>query len=253
MGAIKLFKKEKKIDHEKWGYDMELEVNGLKIKEWIQYWEQAEINRPKAILNSGYWRKYWKNRTLGWKQAYTEVDHPHRQVLINKLRKVGIFRSVLEVGCAAGANLYKIKQAYPGADIGGLDWSGAAIEEAKKILPRASVLQVGEATDIYISNKGADILLSDMCYIYLDKKNFRKAIREAKRVARIGVIFCEFHSTNWFKRMGVKFLTGYNAYSYKKELEGAGFHDVEVTPLTVDQWPGTEREKGLRCVITAKP
>ena len=243
---------EKKIDRAKWGYDMELEVNGLKIKDWIRYWEQAEVNRPKAIISSGYWRRYWKNRTLGWKQSYTDINHPHREVIIEKLKKVGIFRSILEVGCAAGANLYKIKQVYPGADVGGIDWSESAIEEAKKILPKATVLQVGEATDIYISGKGTDMLLSDMCYIYLNKQNFRKAIMEAKRVARMGVIFCEFNETNPLKRLGIKMLTGYNAYDYQKELTRAGFYDIEIQKLTTTDWPGTEKEKGLRCVITAK-
>jgi len=242
----------KKIDHKKWGYDMELVVNGLKIREWIKYWEQTEINRIKAIISFGYWRKYWKGRTLGWRQSYTDVGHPHRQVIIDKLRGFGIFRSILEVGCGAGANLYKIKQIYPGADVGGIDWSASAIEEAKRILPKATVLQVGEAQDIYISNKGADILLSDMCYIYLGKKNFREAIKEAKRVARIGVIFCEFNETNWFKRLGVKMLTGYNAYDYRKELSEAGFYDIEIQKLTTTDWPGTERERGLRCIITAR-
>ena len=242
----------KKIDHEKWGYDMEKEENGMKIKDWIKYWEQAEINRIKAILNPSYWRKYWKGRKLGWRQAYTDVNHPHRQVIIDKLKGFGVFRSILEVGCAAGANLYKIKQAFPGADVGGLDWSAEAIEEAKRLLPKASVLQVGEAQDIYISNKGTDILLSDMCYIYLDKKNFRSALKEAKRVTRVGVIFCEFNATSWFKRTGIKMLTGYNAYDYRKELERAGFYDIEIQKLTTAEWPGTEKEKGLRAIITAR-
>jgi SAM-dependent methyltransferase len=242
----------KKIDHEKWGYDMELVENGLKIGDWIRYWEQAEINRLKAILRPGYWRRYWKGRTLAWRQTYMDTEHPHRQVIIDKLKTFGVFRSILEVGCAVGGNLFKIKQVFPGADIGGIDWSPEAIEEARKWLPKASVLQVGEATDIYISAKGSDILLSDMCYIYLDKKNFRRAIQEAKRVARIGVIFCEFHSTSWFKRLGVNMLTGYHAHDYRRELTKAGFYDIEIRSLTLEEWPGAEREKGLRCIITAR-
>ena len=201
---------------------------------------------------TGYWRRYWKERKIDWNQSYMNPDHPHRQIIIDKLRNFGVFRSILEVGCAAGANLYKIKQNFPGADIGGLDWNADAIEEAKRMLPRASVLQVGEATDIYISNKGADILLSDMCFIYLSPGEFKKAIKEARRVARVGVIFCEFHQEKWIKRLLVKIFTGYNAYNYRKELIKAGFHDIEITPLTTKQWPDTEKEKGLRCIITAR-
>ena len=69
-----------------------------------------------GILKTTNWhRKYWKNRKIDWNQAYMNPDHPHRQIIVDKLRQFGIFRSLLEVGCAAGANLYKIKLAYPGA------------------------------------------------------------------------------------------------------------------------------------------
>src|SRR3990167_1995895 len=143
------------------------------------------------LKTTKYWHNYWATRHIDWNQAYMTPDHPHRNLIINELKRFR-FRSVLEVGCAAGANLYKIKQVFPHSDIGGIDWNAMAMETAKKYLPKASVLQVGEATDIYISNKGADILLTDMCYIYLNKRNFRKALKEAKRIARVGVIFCEF-------------------------------------------------------------
>src|SRR3990167_5836020 len=187
----------------------------------------------KGILKTTSWhRKWWKARKIDWNQAYMNPAHPHRQLIVDKLKGFGIFRSVLEVGCAAGANLYKIKQNFPGSDVGGIDWNADAIEEAKRMLPKASVLQVGEADDIYISSKGADIVLSDMCFIYLSKAIFQRAIREAKRVARVGIIFCEFNETHWLKRLAIKLSTGYNAYDYRKELERAGFHDIEIQKLT---------------------
>ena len=179
-------------------------------------------------------------------------DHPHRSIIVDKLRDFGVFRSVLEVGCAAGANLYKIKQTFPSSDVGGIDWSADAIEEAKRMLPRASVLQVGEATDVYISNKGADILLSDMCYIYLSSKEFRKAIKEAHRIARVGVISCEFHSGSFLKRFGLKLVSGYYAHDYRKVMSREGFHDIELTKVTEEQWPGGEPQKSFCYIITAR-
>jgi len=199
-----------------------------------------------------YWRGYWKKRKIDWNQAYMNPDHPHRQIFIEKLKNFGAFRSVLEVGCAAGANLYKIKTAFPESDIGGIDWSADAIEEAKRLLPKASVLQVGEATDIYISSKGADIIISDMCYIYLTPGLFKKALIEAKRVARVGVIFCEFHSSSWFKRTALKIASGYNAHDYKKSMTEIGFHDIELYKLTEADWPGGEPQKSFGYVVSAR-
>ncbi len=207
----------------------------------------------KGLLKTTNWqRKYWKERKIDWQQAYFTPDHPHRQLIISALKQFGFFKSVLELGCAAGANIYKIKQNFPHVDVGGIDWSADAIETAKKFLPRATVLQVGEAQDIYISSGGADIILTDMCLIYLSGKDFRKALREFKRVARVGLVLCEFHRESWFERLGVKILTGYNSYDYRKELTRAGFHQIEITPLTIQDWPDTEKEKGLRCIITAR-
>jgi len=204
------------------------------------------------LKTTNFHRKWWKKRQIDWTQAYMNPDHPHRGVIVEKLKSLYPFRSILEVGCAAGANLYRIKQAFPQSDIGGIDWNEKAIETAKQYLPKASVLQVGEATDVYIGSKGADVLMSDMCYIYLDKKNFRKAILEAKRVARKGVLFCEFNHTNWFMRQMIRITTGYNAYNFRVELERIGFRDIEITKLTPKDWPETEKENGLRCIITAR-
>ena len=179
-------------------------------------------------------------------------EHPHRDVIVEKLKSLYPFRSVLEVGCAAGANLYRVKQAFPKSDIGGIDWNAQAIETAKQYLPKASVLQVGEATDVYIGSKGADIVMSDMCYIYLDKKNFRKALEEVKRIARVGVLFCEFHHKNWFMRKLLRITTGYNSYNFRKELRRAGFSDIQFYKLTERDWPGGNPQKDFGWIIVAK-
>jgi len=209
------------------------------------------------MKNTKYFKKYWQTRKMDWSKNF-DPDHPHRQRIIEAISMFR-FRSILEVGCGVGPNLYKIKQVFSHADVGGLDWNADAIEEAKRKLPRASILQVGEANDIYISDKGSDLLLSDMCYIYLDKKNFRKAIDEAKRVARVGVIFCEFHSANWFKRLYLKMISGYNAYDYRKELRRVGFNDIKIYKLTDEDWPSnTPRfprinpQKVFGSIITAR-
>ena len=207
---------------------------------------------PGILKSTNYFRKFWKRETINWNAAFFNPEHPHRQLIVDALKQFQ-FRSVLEVGCGAGANLYNIKTAYPHSDIGGIDWNADAIAEARKMLPKASVLQVGEATDVYISDKGADILLTDMCYIYLDKKNFKKALKEAKRVASNGVVFCEFHHTNWFMRKFLKWYAGYNAYDYGKELKKLGFYDIQLHKLTSKEWPSGEPQKRFGWLITARP
>ena len=200
---------------------------------------------------TNYFRNYWKQRVINWHESYFNIDHPHRQKIIEILKRFD-FRSILEIGCGAGANLYLVKQSFPRVDIGGIDWNADAIEEAKKMLPRASILQVGEATDIYISDKGADIILSDMCLIYLTKKNFYKVLEEARRVARVGMVFCEFHHKSWFRRQILRWTSGYNAYDFEKELKKAGFYDIQMYKLTEQDWPGGNPQRDYGWIISAK-
>ena len=208
----------------------------------------------KGLFKTTNWqRKYWKNRKINWEESYMTPEHPHRQLIIDALKGFGFFKSVLEVGCASGANIYKIKQNFSYVDVGGIDWNADAIETAKKFLPRATVLQVGEAQDIYISSGGADIILSDMCLIYLSKKDFKKALKEFKRVARVGIVLCEFHRKNWLERLGVKILTGYNAYDYGRELKRLGFYDITIRKVTEEEWPKGEPQKTFCNIITARP
>ena len=208
---------------------------------------------PGIAKSTNWYRRYWKKRSnINWKEAFFNPEHPHRKLIVEALKQFQ-FKSVLEVGCGAGANLYNIKQNFPHSDVGGIDWNEDAIKAAKEMLPKASVLQVGEATDIYISDKGADILLSDMCLIYLDKKNFRKALKEAKRVARNGVVFCEFHHPSWFMRLFLKLYSGYNAYNYKEELKKLGFYDIFIRKITDQEWPVGNPQHTFAYLITAKP
>ena len=200
--------------------------------------------------STNYWKKYWRDRKIDWNESYFNIDHPHRMKIMQALREFQ-FKTVFEVGCGAGANLYLVEKYFRGAHVGGYDINPDAIAMAKKKLTPKSILDVGSATDIYVSSKGTDMLISDMCYIYLDKANFKKALIEARRVVRNGVVFCEFHSTSWFKRLMVKILTGYNVYDYEKELKEAGFYDIRIYHLTEQDWPET-RNENLRCVISAR-
>lgn len=205
----------------------------------------------KGIFKSTrYWKRYWRDRKIDWDASYFNTDHPHRMRIVQALADFR-FKTVFEVGCGAGANLALIEKYFKGAHVGGYDINPDAIAMARKKLSPKSILDVGTASDVFVSSKGADMIISDMCYIYLDKKNLRKALKEARRVVRVGVVLCEFHSKSWLKRLAVKIFTGYNAYDYEEELKKAGFYDIRVYPLTEEDWPGTGKEK-LRCIISAR-
>lgn len=203
-------------------------------------------------------KKYWAERKIDWKQAYCDPDnpgdtimHPHRQLIIDKLRKMR-FGSVLEVGCASGANLYRIQREFRGVQVGGADLSRDAIAEAKRALGPLAILDVASVENMFFGDKSADVVISDMTLIYFGPRMIKKALREIARVARKQIIFCEFHSESFIKSWGLRMATGYNSYNYRKLLENEGFYDIFIDKIPESAWPGGEPQKTFGYIITAK-
>lgn len=196
-------------------------------------------------------KRYWAERQIDWKTSYFDThDHPHRELIVRLLKTIP-FKSLLEVGCASGPNLYKIRQNFPHAELGGVDVSEAAVHEGRKHLPGVS-LEVGSADDIFFSDKSTDVLLTDMALIYVGPMNIDKSIKEIKRVTRSYAMFVEFHSESWLKRTALRFASGYNAYDYKKLLSKHGFYDIRTIKIPEEAWPGGEPQKTFGYIITAR-
>ena len=173
---------------------------------------------------------YWKNRKIDWKESYFTPDHPHRDLIIDALHTMK-FSTVYEIGCGAGANLWKVIKHYPNTRVGGVDVNEEAIEEAKKNLPGNSLMETRSAEDIFMNDKSIDVLLSDMCSIYFGPLKIDKVIKEIKRVTRNNVIFVEFHSRSFWSRLKLFWKSGYNAYNWPKLLRKHGFYDIEMRKL----------------------
>jgi len=194
--------------------------------------------------------EYWAKRKIDWKKEYLDtVNHPHRMLLLKVLSKYR-FGSLLEVGCASGPNLYKIHLQWPTVELGGVDVSKDAIDMAKKYMPKM-IFDVKPAHDVFMSTDSCDIVLADMALIYVGPKMINRTLKEMRRICRKHIVLCEFHSTSWLKRTGLRFATGYNAYNYVDKLERLGWYDVQVKKLTLEDWPGGEPQKTYGYIITA--
>lgn len=194
--------------------------------------------------------KYWKNRKIDWAEAYLNLDHPHRDLIIDRLRELH-FNTIVEVGCAAGANLIRIHQAWPNILLGGCDVSRDALKVAEAHLPKTAVLDVASADRLFFPPKAPEVVLTDMCLIYLSPRRFRKALAEIKRVAKKHVMFVEFHSPSLLRRLALLFGAGYYAYDYRRELEKAGYFDIRMEKVSEKDWPGGEPQKEFCYLIQA--
>ena len=102
-----------------------------------------------------------------------------------------------------------------------------------------------------MSDKSAEVVLTDMCLIYVDPLHINKYLREIKRIGRRYILFVEFHSPSWWKRQVAR-LRGYHVYNYNKRLESLGFYDVMVQRLPKEAWPETDNNSEFRSIITAR-
>src|SRR3990167_2243077 len=196
-------------------------------------------------------KKYWKDRVIDWEQSYW-IDHPHRDLIVQALKNIK-FNSVIEIGCGAGYNLHRIRQTFPKVDIGGVDISEQAIETAKRLLPLdTAVLEQSSADKLFLSDKSVDVVLTDMCLIYIDPFNIVKVLKEIRRVGRSNVLLLEFHSQSWWKRLEFRIRTGYNAYNYFKLLKKYGFYDIEVLRLSNNDWPNDRTLIKFRYLVSAR-
>lgn len=208
---------------------------------------------------------YWRNRKIDWKAHYLDTwTHPHRQRIIQVL-KTFFWGSLMEVGCGPGPNLIAIlddirkhseewpslREGLKGVQLGGFDVNEDAIALAKKAFTDG-LFKVCPADDLMLSDKATDVTLTDMCLIYVGPFKIDKHILELKRISRNHVIFCEFHSRSLLRRLWIKLTTGYNVYNYFSLLSKHGFYDILSYKLTPEDWPGCEKQKGLRHIFLAR-
>lgn len=85
-------------------------------------------------------------------------------------------RSVYEVGCGSGVNLYLFQNRIKNAILGGIDYSQGLVEIAQNILPDGSLL-CGNAENMDIETK-YDLVMADSVFQYFGSREYAKDILE---------------------------------------------------------------------------
>ncbi|MBR1390964.1 MAG: class I SAM-dependent methyltransferase [Lachnospiraceae bacterium] len=100
----------------------------------------------------------------------------HKEIL-HRLSKKHEIRSVFDVGCGCGANLYLFFQ--EGLQIGGLDYSKTLIDIAKEVFGHVDVLELilGEAREISTEIK-YDSTIANSVFSYFSGEEYAKDVLE---------------------------------------------------------------------------
>ncbi len=204
----------------------------------------------KLFNSTKKWVDWWAKRKIDWKAHYMNPNHPHRLMLVEILKRLN-WLSLIEVGCGAGANLVQIIKNIPGRQVGGVDINPDAIEFAKTQFTNA-LLKVNPAHDIVLSDQATDVILSDMCMIYITPGLIKKHLDEFKRLSRNYLVLCEFHSSNFWQRLVVKYREGYNVYNWPKLLEKHGYYDIQMYKIPKEGWPESDLQQKYGYIIVAR-
>jgi len=201
---------------------------------------------------SKQWEKWWSKRQIDWFESYFNIEHPHRKLIMEKIKQAGPIESVFEIGCAAGANLALAHRLFQ-VKVGGVDINKDAIDTVQKMFPyHRDRFEVRSGEDLFLSDRSISIMLTDMTLIYLGPFKIGKILEEIKRVTRERIILVEFHHESVIARMALRLATGYYAYNYRNLLERYGFYDIEIQKLTEQHWPGGEPQRKFGYIITAR-
>lgn len=202
-------------------------------------------------FTTSQWEGWWENRKIDWKAHYLDTwNHPHRFMISNLLKEFQ-WMSLLEVGCGAGANLVNILRHFPNKQLGGTDINPDAIKLAMETF-KGALFKVCPAHDIIMSDSSTDVVLTDMTLIYSGPWKIKKTLKEIRRVARLYVVFSEFHSENPLERFWLRLTSGYHAHNYRKLLDELGFYDIMLVKVPADAWPGADARQKFRYLVVAK-
>jgi trans-aconitate methyltransferase len=119
-------------------------------------------------------------------KEFDPYTYNHRKLFIDIIEKYEPFESVLDIGCAHGADLYLLELTSPGKKLQGIDRFD--LERARVNLPKGE-FKTGNIEEFIkdYPDKSVDMVISNGVWMYLPRDIFL----EFKRIAKKAVILSE--------------------------------------------------------------
>jgi len=174
-------------------------------------------------------RSYWESRGHVYMDEIIQSGYLNREIffqnlLIDELKNLK-FSSAFEAGCGFGWNIRRIKEAFPGARVGGLDFSYTQLSNSKTYLNRSDIAVVnGDNCHMPLNDNAYDIGFSIGVFMNIHSSKIEAALREMVRVCRKYIIHIEYdenHTTPELrKKRSIK--TNIVSHNYKSLYEAMG-------------------------------
>jgi ubiquinone/menaquinone biosynthesis C-methylase UbiE len=208
------------------------------------YWALNFVHLKEHIFGTKAREKWWESRATV-KEYWDNRGIENKNYLADRLAAFSPIKSVLEIGCASGPNLYVIAKKYPEAKIVGIDINPEAVVYGNTQFTKESMknvtLLVGKADEMeHFPPRSFDIVFTNACLIYIGPDKIKEVIQGMLRIMNKGLILLECY-----------------CFEEKKDTNGMGYYDsgiwmrnyaallkqfipperIKVTRLPEELWP----------------
>lgn len=200
------------------------------------------------------WKLKYHLRGRGSVQPFDElITWPHRKYLCEAIARLHP-KTVFDLGCGKGPNLYLLHQRLPKAALTGTDPSAEAIAQAKSNLSARKVpatLLVESADDMRrLAAASFDAVLCDSVLFYIPPADIRRVLAEIMRVAKKGAVISTWH----FEAQGgesARYDDSAWIYDYRALMAGIPDIDIDIAAFPDDAWTDP-RWRSYGAIITVR-
>jgi ubiquinone/menaquinone biosynthesis C-methylase UbiE len=159
------------------------------------YWALNLIRLKEHVSGTKAREKWWERRATV-KEYWDNRSIENKKYLAERLAAFSPIKSVLEIGCASGPNLYVIAKKYPEAKIAGLDINTEAVAYGNAQLAKEGInnvtLLAGKADELdRFPPHSFDIVFTNACLIYIGPDKIKDVIQGMLRIVHKGLVLLE--------------------------------------------------------------
>lgn len=238
-----------------------LGIETYKLDWYLKYYlyKLFRITLPK-LENQ---KDYWQSRGMVYMDEIMSSNYLDREVffqnmLVDYLKQIE-FDSFFEAGCGFGWNIKRVKDEFPAARVGGVDFSVSQLSNAAKyVQPHEMSLVQSDICNIQLEDNFYDVGFSLGVFMNIHPDKIKQAASEMIRVCGKYIIHIEYDENNTTKELRHKraFKTNIVSHDYKKIYEELGkevvefktykdfaddyYEHVEKVSSNLDRWEGFE-------------
>jgi ubiquinone/menaquinone biosynthesis C-methylase UbiE len=188
----------------------------------------------ELLPDKSFWQNRSRNDVVNGLENNSWVARKNLVDEILKELDTGRIIKVLEVGSGYGANLIALSENSIGSNFTGIDVSQESLNVGRAYIEQLGIsdiqLMLGEVCLLPFDDNSFDLVIVDAVFLYIEPRDFHKALHEIFRVSRNYIVLLEFHAPGVGKGKKIRDGYLYDFDSTLREVSGIQFKIKKVPP-----------------------